>query len=59
MSYVIATGLLAANCLVAMQRVLAGGSRENQPALKACTINWLPHWHSKETRYATCTYRIA
>jgi hypothetical protein len=59
MSYIITTGLLAANCLVAMQRVLQGGSRKNQATLKACPINWLPRWRFKETRYATFTYRIA
>ena len=59
MSYVIATGLLASNCLDAMQRVLRGGSRDNEATSRTCAINWLPDWRLKETRYVTYTYRTA
>ena len=59
MSYVIATGLLASNCVGAMQRVLSGGSREGQATSKAGAIKWLPHWRFKEPRYATHSYRVA
>jgi|KBSSwiStaDraftv2_1062776.scaffolds.fasta_scaffold45584_2 hypothetical protein len=59
MSHVIATGLLASNCLAAMQRVLGGASRENQATSKVRAIDWLPHWRFKEPRYVTYTYRVA
>ena len=59
MSYVIATGLLASNCLDAMQRVLRGGSRDNEATSRTCAINWLPDWRLKETRYVRYTYRTA
>jgi hypothetical protein len=58
MSYLIATGLLASNCLDAMQRVPRRGSRDNG-ATSTCAIDWLPDWRLKETRYVTYTYRTA
>ena len=59
MTYAIARGLLASNCLVAMQRALPGGPRDNEATSTTYTIDWLPDWRPKETRHTTSTYRIA
>jgi len=57
MSYVVATGLLASNCLMAMQGVSPGRSRETQ-ATKTCPIDWLADRRSEGSRHGTYTYRI-
>jgi hypothetical protein len=59
MRYVIATGLLASDCLGAMQGVVSGASRESRTTSTARAINWLPHWRFREPRYATRTHRVA
>ncbi len=59
MSYLVAPGLIASNCLMALQRVLPSGSRENRATLETGPIAWLSHRLSTETRYGKFTFRIA
>jgi len=59
MSYLVAPGLLASNCLMAMQRVLPSGSPENRATSKTSGITWLSDSLSTETRYGKSIFRIA
>jgi hypothetical protein len=59
MNYVVATGLLASNCLMATQEVLPDRSRGAHATLRTRAIDWLSDRHSKGPQYGKYSYRIA
>jgi hypothetical protein len=59
MSYLVAPGLLASNCLRAIRRALPSESRENPAASKESVITWLADGFSAETRNGKARLRFA
>jgi hypothetical protein len=59
MSYLVAPGLLASNCLRAMRRVPPSGSRENRTTSKTSVVTWLSDSLATETRYGKPRFRFA
>jgi hypothetical protein len=59
MSYLVAPGLLASNCLKAMRQVLPIGSRETPATSATSVVTWLSDGLSTETRYGKPRFRFA